>query len=78
MHRGEPMSGLDLTGGEPTSTHRERISFRFIRMDCCGQQLCWVNPRLPTYCPECGKSCYPHVKSWVLSRDDNAHLIYLA
>jgi len=23
--------------------------FRFIQMPCCGQMLCWVNPRLPNY-----------------------------
>jgi len=23
--------------------------FRLILMPCCGQMLCWVNPRLPNY-----------------------------
>jgi hypothetical protein len=23
--------------------------FRLIQMPCCGQLLCWVNPRLPNY-----------------------------
>ena len=32
----------------------ERIIFRVLRMPCCGHLLCWVNPRLPNYCPECG------------------------
>jgi hypothetical protein len=24
--------------------------------------LCWVNPRLPNYCPECGKFIYADLK----------------
>src|SRR5262245_26836305 len=28
------------------------VHFRLIQMPCCGQMLCWVNPRLPNYCPE--------------------------
>lgn len=31
------------------------IHFRLIQMPCCGQMLCWVNPRLPNFCPECGE-----------------------
>lgn len=34
-------------------TH-ERVKFRLIHTPCCGTLLCWVNPRLPTHCPECG------------------------
>jgi hypothetical protein len=34
----------------------ERVRFTLISMPCCRQQLCWVNPRPPNYCPECGKS----------------------
>jgi hypothetical protein len=49
-----------------------RADFRLLHMECCGVLLCWVNPRLPNYCPECGKRCYPAVKSWVTWRDDNA------
>lgn len=33
----------------------ERVHFRLMCMPCCGQMLCWVNPRLPMYCPECGR-----------------------
>jgi hypothetical protein len=32
---------------------KERAHFRLIQMSCCGQLLCWVNPRLPNHCPEC-------------------------
>lgn len=31
----------------------EFVRFRLFQMPCCGQQLCWVNPRLPSHCPEC-------------------------
>ena len=36
-------------------SYNEKIRFRLFSMPCCGQQLCWVNPRLPFYCPECGE-----------------------
>jgi hypothetical protein len=26
-----------------------RAHFRLIQMPCCGQLLCWVNPRLPNF-----------------------------
>jgi hypothetical protein len=39
-----------------------RAHFRFISMPCCGQLLCWINPRLPNYCPECGKFIYATLK----------------
>jgi hypothetical protein len=54
----------------------ERVHFRLIRTDCCGHLLCWVNPRFPTHCPECGKLCYPSVKGWVLISDPEAQLKY--
>ena len=37
---------------------KSRAHFRVLLMPCCGQMLCWVNPRLPNYCPECGKFIY--------------------
>jgi hypothetical protein len=46
--------------------------FRLIVTECCHSQLCWVNPRLPNYCPECGKHIYPSVKSWVTYDDRTA------
>ena len=51
-----------------------RADFRLLNMECCGVTLCWVNPRLPMYCPECGKRCYPGVKSWVAYRDEQAYI----
>lgn len=41
----------------------ERAHFRVFIMPCCGQALCWVNPRLPNYCPECGRLTYIQLKS---------------
>lgn len=54
----------------------ERVPFRLLIMGCCGHQLCWVNPRLPSYCPECGKTVYPAVKSWITFEDNAAFLCY--
>lgn len=33
----------------------EKVPFRLIYMACCHVLICWVNPRRPNYCPECGK-----------------------
>lgn len=41
---------------------REHVPFRLIRTPCCGHLLCWVNPRLPTYCPECGTMILPRIR----------------
>jgi hypothetical protein len=49
-----------------------RAHFRLIQTECCQVQLCWVNPRLPNYCPECGRHCYPAVRSWITFSDDQA------
>ena len=54
--------------------YTERVPFRLLVMECCTTLLCWVNPRLPTHCPECGKHCYPAVKGWATVVDENATL----
>ena len=54
----------------------ERVHFRFLQMPCCGHLFCNVNPRLPSYCPACGKSIYPEIKSCVLISDQKATLKY--
>lgn len=41
---------------------KEKVLFRLIVTPCCSQMLCWVNPRLPNYCPECGKFIYADLK----------------
>lgn len=52
----------------------EKVEFRLIQMECCGHSLCWVNPRLPSYCPQCGKLVYPAVRGWVTLVDREATL----
>lgn len=54
----------------------ERVHFRLIQMQCCGQMLCWVNPRFPNHCPECGKQVFPNVKTWVIGESTSATLRY--
>lgn len=39
------------------SATNEPIPFRLLLMSCCSILICWVNPRRPNYCPECGKFC---------------------
>ena len=39
-----------------------RAHFRLIEMPCCGHMLCWLNPRLPNYCPECGHFVFPDLR----------------
>jgi hypothetical protein len=38
----------------------EKVQFRLFQMPCCRHQLCWINPRYPTYCPEC--SAFVHTQ----------------
>lgn len=45
------------------ATVNERVKFRIFKMPCCSHNLCWVNPRLPTYCPECGTLVFTQLKS---------------
>jgi hypothetical protein len=52
------------------------IDFKLLRMECCGHLLCWINPRFPTYCPECGKGCYPACKGWITLHPTYARLTY--
>lgn len=39
-------------------TSNEQIQFRLIHTPCCNVLICWVNPRRPNYCPECGKRIF--------------------
>lgn len=57
----------------------ERVKFRLIQTPCCGHMLCWVNPRLPNFCPECGKKIFTSLKfeiGHIINCDDNAHLSF--
>lgn len=49
----------------------EQIHFRLFQMPCCGHLLCWVNPRLPTYCSECGTLVLRELKSGEYTRKDD-------
>ena len=42
---------------------REQVDFRLFVMPCCGHQLCWVNPRLPNHCPECGQTVLSQLRT---------------
>ncbi len=57
---------------------QERIHFRLIQMPCCNHLFCNVNPRLPSYCPACGKSVYSRLREGegVLISDNNAWIRY--
>lgn len=43
-----------------TQPTNERIQFRLIQMPCCMTLICWVNPRRPAHCPECGAHVLRH------------------
>jgi len=60
------------------SSVNERIQFRLFVMPCCGFNLCWVNPRLPTHCPECGATVYMKLRTGehTAFTDDNAWIRY--
>ena len=56
---------------------RERVKFRLIWTPCCHTLLCWVNSRLPNFCPECGLRVYAQIKATpdcILVTDEEAWL----
>jgi len=55
------------TGGKMSKPSNEQVQFRLIQMPCCNILICWVNPRRPNYCPECGKFIFKSFPSgmWV-------------
>jgi predicted nucleic acid-binding Zn-ribbon protein len=55
-------------------TMYEKVVFRLIKTPCCGHLLCWINPRFPTYCPECGTNIFTTVKQHVMYKDEDAEL----
>ncbi len=57
----------------------ERIHFRIFICPLCSHQFCWVNPRLPSHCPECGGSIIGHLmadKARTVVDDPDARLRY--
>jgi hypothetical protein len=53
----------------------ERVPFRFISCPDCRHQICWINPRLPNHCPECGVYIAGRVREQVMMADDEAILM---
>lgn len=43
----------------------EKVHFRLLACPECNHQVCWVNPRLPSYCPDCGKHIYARLRTGV-------------
>lgn len=41
----------------------QQVPFRLIQTPCCNTLLCYVNPRLPNYCSECGEHIYAKLKT---------------
>lgn len=66
----------EVRNGKRSAPTYERVHFRLIVCPDCTTQICWVNPRLPTHCPECGNMIFDRVKSCVMISDDNAALKY--
>ena len=58
------------------SSHNERIVFRLFDMPCCHILICWVNPRIPNYCPECGERVFSKLRTGehTQMKDDDAWL----
>lgn len=57
-------------------TH-EICYFRLIMTPCCNHLLCWVNPRLPSFCPECGTKILAKLRTegeWIRVADPKATL----
>ena len=47
-----------LKEAEQMKPTNQEVQFRLLRMPCCGTLICWVNPRRPMYCPECGTGVF--------------------
>ena len=61
--------GSSTTGQERrTDKGQPGVHFRLFQMPCCGQLLCWVNPRLPNHCPECGTHVLVALRSLCCTR----------
>lgn len=41
----------------------EKVPFRLIACPDCNHQVCWVNPRLPSFCSACGHSIYLRLRN---------------
>lgn len=57
-------------------TQTERVHFRLIKMPCCSHMFCSVNPRWPSFCPNCGTHIFPQVRGSAIISDEAATLKY--
>lgn len=57
-------------------SNNERVHFRVMICPLCSFVMCWVNPRFPNYCSECGEHIYPQIKSCVTVDDNDSWLKY--
>jgi len=55
----ETPGALKVTGVSTT----EKLIFTLFQMPCCKHLLCWVQPRIPTYCPSCGTQIMTQLRS---------------
>ena len=54
----------------------EKILFTLIQTPCCSALLCWVNPRMPNFCPECGAAIWLKKRGeHIIHQDDDARLL---
>lgn len=56
---------------------QELVDFHLYQMPCCGHLLCWVNPRKPNFCPECGEGTLQRLRThaeFTIMHDDQAML----
>ena len=74
----DSLQRIDCLKGDNMLTN-ELIQFRLFKMPCCQMLICWVNPRTPNYCPECGQFVFTKLKNEVdniLVNDLKARLRY--
>jgi len=63
--------------GLRSGTSHERVVFRLFRFPCCGFLCCWVNPRVPSFCPECGTRAMKHELLAAVQVSDDAAVLEL-
>lgn len=56
-----PKLGERLTDAKAPK-YAEIVHFKMFIMPCCSHNPCWLNPRLPNYCPECGAAVYSKLR----------------
>lgn len=55
----------------------EFCKFFLLITPCCHTMLCWINPRMPNFCPECGRAIWLKKQGeHILFLDSEARLIH--